>query len=81
LNYNVFECITILKLLAGVTTSGTHKASVGKIYSCKIYDNDIQVRDYIPVIWNSGEVGLYDKINDTFYPSASDEPFVAGPKI
>ena len=31
-----------------------------KVYYCKIYDNDVLVRDFVPCINASGEVGLFD---------------------
>ncbi len=38
-----------------------------KIYSCRIYDNGVLVRDYIPAMNASGEAGLYDLKNDVWY--------------
>lgn len=38
-----------------------------RIYSCKIYDNDVLVRDYIPVLDWSDVPCLYDKVNRKFY--------------
>ena len=46
-----------------------------KIYSCKIYDNGLLVRDFIPVLRYDGSYGLYDKVNKRFYNSASGTPF------
>lgn len=51
-----------------INTSGT--ASVFgyiSVYSCKIYDNNIIVRDYIPCISPDGEVGMYDLAESKFY--------------
>lgn len=46
------------------------------VYSCKIYDNDVLVRDYIPVKRNSDNVcGLWDKVNEVFYTSSSGTNF------
>lgn len=40
----------------------------GKIYYFKIYDNDILVRNFIPVVRKSdNKPGLYDKVNYVFY--------------
>lgn len=38
----------------------------GKLYSCKIYNNGVLVRDYIPAMNSDGVAGLYDAVNDTF---------------
>ena len=48
-----------------------------KIYSCKIYDNDVLVRDYVPALQN-GVYGLWDKKNKKFYSSASSTQFTGG---
>ena len=55
-----------------------------RIYSFKIYKDswDAIVRDYIPVKRISdGAVGLYDFKNNTFSPSATETPFIAGNEI
>ena len=52
----------------------------GRIYSCKIYDNDALVRDYTPALRSDGIAGLYDAVNDTFYASNGASNFVAGSK-
>ena len=51
-----------------------------RIYSFKIYKpQDTLVRDYVPVRRTSdGAVGLYDRKNGTFSPSATETPFTAG---
>ena len=54
-----------------------HRASVAispgviSIYSCKIWDNDILVRDYIPCYDNMNNGGLYDVVNKKFYRSVT----------
>lgn len=54
------------------------------LYFCKIYDNDILVRDYIAAKRNSdNSIGFYDKVNNTFnigeFPN--DGPFIAGNEV
>lgn len=46
-----------------------------RLYSLKLYDNGILVRDYIPCMDNNGVYGLYDKVNGVFYASATDSGF------
>lgn len=46
-----------------------------KIYGSKIYDNDTLVRDFMPCLLN-GEAGLWDKINNVFYPNSGTEKFL-----
>lgn len=51
-----------------------------KIYSCKIYDNDVLVRDYIPVRDEKGVACLYDKVEKKFYYNAGTGEFTAPTK-
>lgn len=50
------------------------------LYSCQIYDNDVMVRDYVPVRSQDNEVGLFDQTNSVFYPNAGTGVFTAGPE-
>lgn len=59
----------------GTPTSG---ALVGKIYACKIYDDDVLVRDYVPCKNSSGTAGLYDVVNGAFYANAGSGTFAVG---
>lgn len=52
-----------------------------KIYSCRIYDNGMLVRDFVPAMDSSGTVGLYDLANNTFYANAGTGSFTAGPLV
>lgn len=65
--------------LFAVNTGGVVDArrAVGRLYACKIYDNEVLIRDYVPYIYK-GKVGLYDKVNDTYTFSSADN-FIAGP--
>lgn len=52
-----------------------------RIYYCKIYDNGLLVRDFIPVRRKSdNEVCLYEKCNNEFYINAGTGVFTAGPE-
>lgn len=53
--------------------------SAGKIYSCKIWDNDILVRDYIPVKSPNGIVGMYDFVTKSLFATSNNTNFIAGP--
>ena len=37
-----------------------------------------KVRDFIPAVNASGDIGLYDQVNNVFYPNQTTTPFVAG---
>ena len=52
-----------------------------RLYSCQIYDNDVLIRDFVPCINSSGEVGLYDMVNKMFYSNAGTSVFTAGKPV
>lgn len=70
-------------VLFSVNTGGTvdTRRISGKLYNCKIYDNNEIVRDFIPCKNPSGVIGLYDTVNSQFYQNAGSGAFVAGPEI
>ena len=52
----------------------------GRIYSCKIWQNGVLVRDYIPV--RKGTVGyLYDRVSGRLFGNAGTGDFVCGPDV
>lgn len=52
------------------------------LYNFKIYNNDVLVRNFIPVKRKSdNEVGLYDKVSKTFFTNQGTGTFIAGPEI
>lgn len=59
-------------------TNFTSNKGKFKLYSCQIWDNDTLVRDFIPCMTDSGEVGLWDDVNEVFYGDAAGVGFVAG---
>ena len=53
--------------------------TTAKIAYCKLWDNDVLVRDYVPVIRKDDTaIGLYDKVNDKFYSNDGSGTFTAG---
>lgn len=62
---------------------GDTENCVARIYYFKVYDrvtNEL-VRDFIPVkMKDTGEVGLYDKVEEKFYQNKGTGTFVAGPE-
>lgn len=53
-----------------------------KLYSCKIYDNDTLVRNFIPCYRKAdNEVGLYDIVNNVFYTNAGTGAFIYGGEV
>ena len=50
-----------------------------KMYSCKIYENGILIRDFIPVKRVSDDaIGVFDKIRQVFCPNVGSGTFTAG---
>ena len=73
---STFSCANNL-LLFTTSTGGTvdeRKASA-KLYSCKIYDDDLLTRNFVPVKNDSDQVGLYDLIEEKFYANAGTGAF------
>ena len=52
-----------------------------KLYSCQIYDNGTLIRNYIPLRSEDGSIGLYDQVNEVFYPNSGTGTFMAGPSV
>ena len=77
-NYTEFTNQYNLNLFGG-NSGGTIVSKSWKIYSFKLYDNDVLIRDLIPCYRNSdNEVGMYDKVNNEFYTNDGTGIFVAG---
>lgn len=62
-----FQCTSNLWLIADVSGSTALADMSVRFYSCKIYDNDILVRDFIPCENSSREAGFYDLVTNKFY--------------
>lgn len=52
-----------------------------RIYRCRLYENSIAVRDFIPCINPAGEVGMWDTVNGVFYGNIGSGSFTAGEVI
>lgn len=62
--------------------SAVDRWSIAKLYSCKMYNNDTLVRDFVPVKRISDNVyGLWDKVNKVFYKNAGTGAFTGGPTV
>ena len=79
---NNFQCSNSIYLFTfhGGETQGSFKTTA-RYYNCKIYDNGILVRDFVPCKNASGAVGLYDIVGKQFYANAGTGTFTAGPEI
>ena len=53
-----------------------------KLYSFKIYENDVLVKNYIPArSLLTNEVGLYETISEQWFYNAGTGTFIAGPEV
>ena len=77
-NYPTFQCLHPAYIFATYDGASAKYLTKGRLYSYKIYDNNILIRDYIPCINSSGVYGLYDLVNKKFISSASGTQFTGG---
>ena len=73
--YAEFQCDYTLYLCAVNQENAAKFFSAMRVYSCQIYDNGTLVRDFVPCINASGEVGLYDLVGKKFYGNAGTGTF------
>lgn len=74
--FSVTQSLYLFAFHGGETTDNFK--TTAKYYSCKIYDNDILVRDFIPCKNADGVIGMYDVTNSQFYQNAGTGEFTAG---
>ena len=60
---------------------GDPYSTSAELYSLKMFTDGVAVRDFIPCINPSGEVGLYDLVNGVFYPNLGSGTFLTGTEI
>ena len=78
ISYNTSSEVTF-SLFAVHTGTNYAYPIVGKIFSCKIYENSVLVRNYIPCYRNSDNVvGMYDIVNNVFYTNQGSGVFTYG---
>lgn len=66
--------------LFGRNASGALGDAGGSVYIfyCKIYDNDVLIRDFIPVLDSNGVPCMLDRVTKTFYYNAGSGSFSSG---
>ena len=62
-------------------SDGAYGKCAAKVYSAKIYESGVLVRDFIPCKNASGAIGLYDAVNSKFYANAGTGTFTAGTEV
>lgn len=72
-----FTCANNLLLLTA-STGGTvdERKMSANLYSCKVYDDGLLIRDFVPVKNDSDQVGLYDLVEEKFYANAGTGAFL-----
>ncbi len=85
LNTSTTSVMPIILFIAANQSSSTSAIQTSgsgaqyKFYSCKIYNNETLVRDFIPAKRTSdGKCGLWDKVNFKFYTDENGGNFTAG---
>ena len=71
---STFQLTTNLGIFNAPATSlfNNSETFIGKVFSCKIYDNGTLIRDYVPCKRDSdSKSGLYDVVNDVFYTAVN----------
>ena len=80
-SFNSTWPLSLFALRNGSSSYDTRKAVI-KLYSAKIYINDVLVRDYIPVKRKlDNAICLYDKVTEEFYTNDGTGTFIAGNEI
>lgn len=51
-----------------------------KIYSCKIYESEVLIRDFVPCEYN-GQYGMWDLVENKFYGNKGTGTFKVGPEV
>lgn len=74
-----FQCKYPMYIFANNNSGGQFTSPTPmKLYSFKIYDNDVLIRDYVPCRDIYGEYGLLEKIDNLFYRNIGTGSFTGG---
>ena len=77
-SYGTFQCDYNMFLFAMNNAGSIAYRSYLRLFSCKVYDNGVLVRDYAPCVDDAGVACLYEKVSGTFAYNAGTGAFVAG---
>lgn len=72
---------TSLYLFSAPTTGSYKRNSSFRLHSLNIYEDDVLVRQIIPVYDNNNVACIYDKITETFYYNSGTGTFLVGLEI
>ena len=77
--YAAFDGYTSF-VIFGIQASSIY-SGWGTVYSCRLFDNGVLVRDLVPCKNHSGSIGMYDVVGGLFYGNAGTGEFTAGPEL
>ena len=76
--YASFTAAAAAPLFAMLSAPSGFSYGSFRLYTCRIYNNGLMVRNFIPCRNASGTIGLYDLVNGQFYTNAGTGTFTAG---
>lgn len=79
-NYNMYLFCQDRKGTASWGDAGGSQQSF-RLHSCKIYDNDVLIRDFIPVKDPTNVVCLFDLVTEAYFYNLGTGTFGAGPEV
>ena len=81
--YTVEFTGTLNMYLFTINSAGAvdNRSYIGKIYSTKLYENNVLVRDYIPAVDENGVGFMFDRVTHTIFDNAGTGSFIAGEVI
>ena len=84
--YPIGEAVTadtkpVYMFTYGGSPSSTYYLAKAKVFSCKIWEGDTLIRDFVPVKLDIGFCGMLDRVNQRFYCNIGTGEFIAGPNF
>lgn len=76
--YASFTAAAAAPLFAMLSAPSGFSYGSFRLYTCRIYNNGLMVRDFIPCRNASETIGIYDLVNGQFYTNAGTGAFTAG---
>ena len=70
-----FNTGTHLTLFGMRDAEGFKVRTLMRLYSCKIWDGDELMRDYLPCVSDDGKAGLYDTVSRRMFTAGTPNPF------
>ena len=70
-----------LILFGGRNSSSSFYLGATRIYSCKLYDNGVLVRDFIPALDKDGTPCMYERVEHKYYYNQGSGQFITGQAI